>query len=100
MGKKYVLVEQDEDGHGGIFCMGIYDNVYTAIGYAMTRIWEFGENYKGEGDIFKYSEFEETEGEAGLFSAVEYKKACWTNMAKPCVDYYFILEYEFPEEGD
>lgn len=92
---KYVLVEEDDPSYGGIYCLGIYDSVYTAIGYAMTRIWEFGESYKKDGDIFEYSEFDEASGEEVLVCEVRYKHA---GEANPSKDYFYILFYEEKEE--
>lgn len=99
MKTKWVLVSEGHDG-GGIFCLGIYDDIHTAIGHAMTEIWDFGSNYKKEGDSFEYSPFEPTEGDAGYVSVVKYKAACWTHIDKPYEDYYFILEHTEEEPNE
>lgn len=94
--KQYVLIEEDHDG-GNVFCLGIFDNVYTAVGYAMKRIWEFGESYRKYGDFFEYTPFEELGCECGWYCEVRYKAACWTHMKEPRKDTYFILEHETKE---
>ena len=93
--KQWVVVEEDDGGD--VFCLGIYNDIYTAIGYAMSHIWEFEESYKKDGDFFEYTHFEELDCESGFFCEVKYKAWCWTHMKEPLKDTYFILEHETRE---
>ena len=94
---KYVLVEVDDISSGGVFLLGIYDNIYTAIGHAMKQIWEFGESYKNDGDTFEYSEFYDAEGDCGLVCEVKYKHEI-SGDNEPYTDYFYILFNEESEE--
>lgn len=73
MARKYVVVT---DTHGGgAFCDGIYDDYCEALGHAMDDIFEFKESYKGEGDIFTFTDPELMEGDGGQCITVTFKRS-------------------------
>lgn len=85
---RFVLIKE---GSCGIFCFGIFSDQRTAIGEAMRSVWNLKDSYRKEGDIFEYSEFEETEGECGIMMTVKFKAACWgEDMIE--TEYYYILD--------
>ena len=83
----YVLISDEESGP--VFCLGIYNSYYEALGVAMDNIFDFHRSYQGEGDEFDYTEPYELDGEGGVGIRMTYKAACWV---KPEITNYYILD--------
>lgn len=85
MKRQFVVVSQNDDG---MWCHGIFDDYYTALGHVMEMIWEFKESYKGEGDSFEFTEAYYMEGDGGYCVHVKFKHSGWE---KECEEFYYIL---------
>lgn len=61
-----------------LFCEGVFDNYYEAVGKMMSRIWEFSESYKDDGDEFEIGNpiLSETDGESEKL-IVKYRSHSW-----------------------
>ena len=71
-----------------MFCLGIFKDYRTAVGAIMDNIWDLKDSYRGEGDVFEYSEPEMMEGECGEVITVRFKGSSWKEEFK---HYYYIL---------
>lgn len=87
MSRKYVAVN-DAQG-SGVFCLGVFDDYYTALGKVMCEVWQAKESYnEKEGDLFQHDEMGMMEGECGEIMTVKYKHRKWE---KEHEEYYYIL---------
>lgn len=84
---KFVLIEESSLG---MFCLDIFSDRRTAIGKVMLSVLDFKKSYSDEGDIYKYSEFEEMEGGCGTMLTVKFKKAHWTDDMMETKHYYIL----------
>ncbi len=90
MGKtKYIVIESQD--YGGLFCLGIFDDIDKAWGFMMRRIWEFESNYKDDGETFRIFSPYMMEGEGGYRVKVDYKAKTWE---KAVSEYFYILFHE------
>lgn len=71
--RRFVVLE-DLNG-GAIFCHGIYDNWYTALGFVMSRIFDEKQEFAGPDDIYEFDPPELSEGESGYVISIKSKKA-------------------------
>lgn len=90
---QYVYVQEDKES---IFCMGIYDDLYTAIGHVMEEIWEFKENYKDKGSVYKTTELYDLEGDSGWGITVTYKAPTWKKSYKQ--NHYILKHWQKEDE--
>ena len=92
---QYAYIKQDDMT---IFCMGVYDDIHTAIGYVMEEVWCFQESYKkDEGSVYEISSLYDLEGESGWGIEVTYKAPTWDEARK---EYHYILKHWNEEEKD
>jgi len=85
---KYIVIE-DHSPDGGLFCLGVFEDIDKAFGVALRNIWDFKESYKEEdGDIFTYTSPYMMEGDGGYAIKVDYKASSWENEE---TKYYYIL---------
>ena len=84
--RKFVLVCETCDE---LYCEGIFDDYYTAVGKAYTKAFEWKDStFQNEGDSFEVSDFESRDSDGGVYMIAKGKVACWS---EPCEDIWHIL---------
>ena len=85
---KWVLVSEIENG--GLWCEGLFDNYETALGKAMSEIFDERQHIVN-GEYFEFSNPEELEGDGGYVISV-------LHQAKPDLpiwkEHYYLLIVE------
>lgn len=61
-----------------LFCEGVFDSYYEAVGQMMSKIWEFSDSYTKEGDEFEIGipTISDTDGLSERL-VVKYKSCNW-----------------------
>lgn len=91
--RQWVLVEEIENG--GLWCTGIFDSYESALGKAMSTIFE--DKRHSNDEYFEYSLPEEIEGDGGYMITV-------MHQFKPDVliwkEHYYILSVDEEQDND